>query len=411
MLKRTINFLRGNIRLEVCGPFPERFLNLCAQNGVPFWGVEWLDQTSLRLTVTRRGSRTAMDLAERVQCTLTPAHPAGVPYFLERFRKRYALLAGLALSLAAVCVLSRFVLTIDVEGNETVPTAQILSELRRQGLRVGVYGPGLDEGALAHETLLQLPQLSWMAINLHGTRAQVVVREAIPKPEAEDEKTVGDIVAQSGGLVLHMETLAGEARCQVGSIVAAGEVLISGSVRLEGPEYGGGVDLGWQQVHAAGRVYARTWRTMTAVLPLEAQVKEYTGAEERRYILSFLGRRVVFSRNSGISFPKYDKINETWTAVLPGGREMPLALTRETARAYTLRPVPVDQAAAQDLLEARLLEMLKGELGDGAVLETRYTARVEDGLLKVTLQAECQEEIGRFVPGSQAPPEPAAGSE
>ena len=48
MLKRTVNFLRGTVRLEAEGPFPERFLNLCAQNQVLFWGVEWLDQTRLR---------------------------------------------------------------------------------------------------------------------------------------------------------------------------------------------------------------------------------------------------------------------------------------------------------------------------------------------------------------------------
>ena len=170
MLKRTVNFLRGSVRLEVAGPFPERFLNLCAQNGVPFWGVEWVDQTCLRLNVTRRGSSRAVELAQRVGCTATHARHAGIPYFLERFRRRYALLAGLALSLAAVCVLSRFVLTIDVQGNQTVPTAKILSELRRQGLRPGVYGPGLDQGLLVQETLIQLPELSWMAVNLHGTR-------------------------------------------------------------------------------------------------------------------------------------------------------------------------------------------------------------------------------------------------
>ena len=125
MLKRTVNFLRGTVRLEAEGPFPERFLNLCAQNQVLFWGVEWLDQTRLRLNVTRRSRALAGQLAERVGCTLTPAGESGVPYFLSRFRKRYALLVGLALSLTAVCVLSRFVLTIDVEGNQKVPTAQI----------------------------------------------------------------------------------------------------------------------------------------------------------------------------------------------------------------------------------------------------------------------------------------------
>ena len=193
-------------------------------------------------------------------------------------------------------------------------------------LRVGVYGPGLDERDLAHEALLQLPDLSWMAINLHGTRAQVLVREAVKKPPAEDGSVVGDVVAESGGIVSHMEVLSGEAVCQEGDTVAAGDVLISGSVKLPGPKYGGGVDLGWSQVRAAGRIYARTWRTLTAQVPLEAQVKQYTGSEETCWSLTFLGVRTVFSRNSGISFPEYDKISRAWTAALPSGRELPLTL-------------------------------------------------------------------------------------
>ena len=34
MLKRMVNALRGSVRLEVSGAFPERFLNLCAQRGI-----------------------------------------------------------------------------------------------------------------------------------------------------------------------------------------------------------------------------------------------------------------------------------------------------------------------------------------------------------------------------------------
>ena len=75
------------------------------------------------------------------------------------------------------------VLTIEVEGNEAVSTAEILTELRRQGLRPGVYGPGLDEGTISSAALLGLPELAWMSVNLHGTRAEVLVREAVPAPE------------------------------------------------------------------------------------------------------------------------------------------------------------------------------------------------------------------------------------
>ena len=98
MLKRMVNALRGSVRLEVSGAFPERFLNLCAQRGIVFWNVEWLEATRLRLTVTRQGSGPARALGDKVLCTVVPAEQSGVPFFLGRFRRRYALLVGLALS-------------------------------------------------------------------------------------------------------------------------------------------------------------------------------------------------------------------------------------------------------------------------------------------------------------------------
>lgn len=144
-------------------------------------------------------------------------------------------MVGLALSLTAVCVLSQFVLTIEVEGNEAVSTAEILTELRRQGLRPGVYGPGLDEGTISSAALLGLPELAWMSVNLHGTRAEVLVREAVPAPEVDDEEQVGSIVARSSGIVTHIEPLSGEALVAQGDTVLAGEVLISGAVTLDAP--------------------------------------------------------------------------------------------------------------------------------------------------------------------------------
>ena len=50
------------------------------------------------------------------------------------------------------------------------------------------------------------------------------------------------------------------------------------------------------------------------------------------------------------------------------------------------------------LLEERLLEALRARLGDGEVVHTSFSSAQRDGRLEVTLQAECTEEIGRFVP-------------
>ena len=396
-MQKIINFLRGSVRLEVSGAFPERFLNLCAQNGVSFWAVEWLDAGNLRITVARKDLKRSRALGEKVMCEVKTQLSRGAPAFLARFKKRYALLAGLTLSLMAVCVLSQFVLTVEVSGNETVSTAEIVSQLRRLGVRPGVYGPGIDPAATAQELLLRVDGLSWCAVNMRGTVAEVLVREKVEKPELVDEKVLGDVVARAPGLVTDLSVLEGEAAVKEGDTVLAGELLIAGNIHIEGPEYGE-VDLGWRRVKANGLIYARTWRTLEAEIPLEARVKSYTGEEKALWSLNLLGRRINFYGNSGISFAEYDKITDVWTASLPGGQEMPLSLTRETVRAYDTAPAPVDIAAAEELLRARLDEALRQQLGSGEVISADYTSRAADGKLTVRLQAECKEEIGKFVP-------------
>lgn len=400
MLLRLVNALRGSVRLEVEGAFPERFLNLCAQRGILFWNVEWMEATRLRLTVTRRGSRQVAALGERTLCTVTPARRSGMPYFLARFKKRYAFWVGMGLSMAAVCVLSSFVLTIEVKGNTTVPTAQILTELRRQGLGIGTFGPGLDERTVGNKVLLQLPQLSWLSINLYGTRAEVLVREAVEAPELVDAQEYGSVVARASGIVTRVEALTGEAVVKVGDTVLEGETLISGTVHLEGPAYSDKPEIGQMQVRASGRVYARTWRTMAAQLPLEAQVKRYTGEETDLWSVTALGRRTDFFGKGGISFDRYDKISRTWTLTLPGGEEMPLAVQRETCRAYELETLAVEPDAAEAMLKERLLEALEEAVGEGEIVSTEFAVETENGMLTVTLQAECREEIGTFVPDS-----------
>ncbi len=396
-MQKIINFFRGSVLYTVTGAFPERFLNLCAQNAVAFWGLEWLDDHTLRLCFARKDAKKVRTLAEKVMCQAKAARRAGVPFFLAKFRRRYAFLAGLALAVAAVCVLSRFILTIEVTGNRAVSTAVILSELNRQGVRVGAYGPSIDEKVVSQEALLRIPALSWMAVNLHGTRAEVIVREKVPKPDIVDRTVPSHVVSAATGIITHMEVLEGQPLFQEGDTVLAGEILISGVIDVPEPQYAD-TDLGTRITHAMGNVWARTWRTLEARIPLEAQVKRYTGEEVTRYSLGILDRRLNFYGNSGIPLDKYDKITSSHSLTLPGGRVMPLVLRVERYRGYATEPVALNAEAARTLLEERLLERLDGLVGeDGEVLRTDFTVREENGILVVTLLAECREQIGRVV--------------
>ena len=399
-MRHLMNFLRGMVCVRLIGLFPERMVNLCAQAGIDFWAMEWLDEHTVRFT-TRRGSLGLLEeLAVRAGCQVERESSRGLPDFLGRFRTRYAFLAGLAFALCAVSFLSRFVLTVEVSGNEQVPAAVILSQLRRLGVRPGAYGPALDRKQLAQEALVELKDLSWMAINLHGTRVEVIVREAIKEPERVDETGWFDIVAQADGIVTHIEPEQGDALVGDGDVVAREDVLISGTVTLEPPLYSD-QPVRYYQTHARGRVWARTWRTLTAAIPAETETKDYTGAEKSVWSVNFFGRRMKIFGNTGISWPMYDKITTVRPAVLPGGRELPFSLHRETYREYLPRTVEVDREAARALLEERLQKQLAVLIGeDGEVESTRFSARISGRRLEVTLTAQCLEEIGEERPGA-----------
>ena len=158
-------------------------------------------------------------------------------------------------------------------------------------------------------------------------------------------------------------------------------------------------------------MWARTWRTLTAQIPLEANTKVYTGEDRTIWSLKFLDRRIEIFGNSSISWPFYDKITTVRQLTLPGERALPISLIQESYRAYELESRELDREAAQRLLEEQLKDRLGRLIGeDGQIDSIRFSAKVEDGQLKVTAQAECQEEIGKEVPGS-APPEEHGESE
>lgn len=400
-MKRLLNYLRGTVRIKAVGAFPERLINLCAQRRVEFWAVDWLDGCTLELTVRTRGVRLLQELGGKIGCEITVLDRSGFPEFAGKFCRRYGFLIGLAGALCAVSLMSRFVLTIEITGNETVPDAVILQQLQYRGVRPGAYGPGLDRRQIEQEILLELGELSWMTINLHGTRVEVLVREAQKAPERIDEAGFYHVVADADGIVTHVEAESGAALVTVGDIVAKGDILISGVVTMEPPIYSD-LPTRYYNTHARGRVWCRTWRTLTAVIPLEASVKCHTGRAKTVWSVNFFGKRTEIFGNSSISDGNYDKITSVRQVTLPGGQLLPVCLVREEFREYEIQIVEVDLEEAEKLLEQRLMTCLSELVGeDGRALRVEYQTRVMNGLIHVRAEGECLEEIGQEVPAHE----------
>lgn len=392
-MQKATNYIRGSVRLEAVGPYPERFFNICAARGIRFWKVERVDETTVRLTVALSQARQAQALGPKCLCEVTKIGEEGALHFLGQFRSRYGLLAGLALSLLAVLVLSRFVLVIDITGNTAVPDGVILSELRESGLAPGVYGPSLDERSIANRALMELEELSFLSVNLRGIRAEVVVRESDPAPEVEPTGVASDLIAEKSGVILDLHALAGQPLVGEGDTVEAGDVLVSGTVTITREDDPSQV-ISSYPVLAKGSVWAEVEEQFSAAIPLNCLQKAYTGRVRREYELVILGQSFKISPKAFQPFAYYDKIECSWDLTLSGGLKLPFSLVVREGREYLPETAELSRAGAEEYLRALLENRLAEAVGDdGAVLEQQWDVEERDGALTVTVTARCREQI------------------
>lgn len=395
-MQRIYLYLRGTVRLRVTGTFPERCCNICANGGVGFWGVTRESEESCLLTVALGDEHRVMELGEKAMCRVEIVSYGGLPSVLYGFRHRYGMIAGLVLLVLVFGVLGRFVLVIDVEGNETVTRSQILSQLQSYGFSVGSYGPGVDVRDLSNKMLMDMEELSYLTINISGIHADVIVRERDPVPEVRDLTEIADVVAARDGVIRKVTVVAGRELVQEGQAVQAGEVLISSLLIHEVPD-GSGTVFGSSQVRAEGSVQAYTVHTLSASTPLDALVPDSNAEPETGYALEFLGRHVNFYGNSSILDTDCDKIAILHSITLSEEETLPVGLWELQWRPWAAEPARVNAQSAQAFLKRQLTQRLEELLCGGEVLDMDWQVEQTDGAVTVTLTAQCMEDIGQSV--------------
>lgn len=390
MYRKTVNYLRGIVRLRVESSYPERVINLCAAHGVPFWDLQWESETVFHVRTTRHSLPLLRQITEEAECTVTTQEERGAPVLLRRGKRRYALMAGaLLLVLLSLCG-NIFIWDFRVSGNETVPEEAILRALENCGITVGSVGLELDQRAIRNQVLLELPDLSWLVVNVKGCTAHVQVLERQRPPRAVQEDEITNVVAQRSGLVTEIRALDGKAQVARGSSVTEGQLLISGVVDTERQ--------GVRMVHGMGQVWARTWYDLSVLVPLQTTKRTQQEGETTRIWLD-IGKKQINLYAKGSMLPAdCGKILHYGAVCLPGGFRLPLTVVTEKTVRYQTQRTERTEVEARAEGEAALLTLLQTQMTeDGSVTDTRFASARKGDWLLVTLKAECLEQIGQQV--------------
>lgn len=394
-MEKTVERLRGWAQASVVGNNPERFLNLCADRGIKLTNCRAISEVEIQCIIPRRYIAAAEKCAERAQCELKMLSYRGASYTVGKVKRRYILLSGLFIMLLLLGTSSLHVWDIDIVGNENISSSEILGVLNECGVHIGANWTEFNADMIRSEALSRIPELSFLTVNVHGSRATVIVRERIPVPDLAYNTEPCSIAAAKSGVVSSMNVFRGSPLVAVGNAVLAGDELISSNV--PGVEIWGEVTK-YNSVSAYGEVWANTFYEFTATESLEKQKKEPTGRRAQNYALVFGENRVNFYRNTGIYRDECDTIYDMWELKVDGLFTLPLSVVRETRAQYELQSIFLSPEMIESDLKTQLTQRLKREIGEsGQLLSADFIIRQNDGELIVTLRASCLENIARIV--------------
>ena len=396
MFRKTTDLLRGYVRVRVESAWPERILNLSAARGIELREPQWTSASELRFAVARRDFRAFRQALGNTDARWSLERKAGAPYFFARFRRRYALLAGLAACIALLIVNSLFIWDFEVSGNDTVPDEKILRVLAENGVRRGTFVHSFRSQDICNRTLPELPELSWLTVNVRGCRAYVVVRERVLSPEIVNHRSPTNIVSKRAALVTRVLALDGRAMVQKDAVVQKGQLLISGVAEISDVMQ---PSASTRFLAGKGEVWGRTWHELSVKIPLTYETKCYTGAEKHEYALLWGEKRLKFQKDSSNIGVNCDKIINQSKWQLFGTIALPMTWEEETYLPYETRPLTRTQEQAEAMGREVLERQLAALLGEeGSVTNAQFTAKQQGQMLTVTMSAECLEQIGEEVP-------------
>lgn len=387
MLDRLRRFLAGSVTLRVEGDENDVIAYLLAQ-GIAAHKMARRDG-ALEIEIDWRERKKIAPLLDKSPALVYIKYKYGLPALLLRYRLRPGIPVGAAIFALLLWASTLFIWDIRFVGLETVPEERAAALLSELGCRTGSFLPAIDFYELCNDYIAQSHEISWISVNMRGNIAYVEVREAKEKPEPDDRTYPANLVARRSGVICGLQLAAGRPAVLVGDLVREGELLASG-VYLNKKE------TAFRLLHAEGKVFARTTRTISVTVPYVGEEKVYTGEQTATHTISVLGRSLTFGTKS--TYEACDCEENTEQLKLFGDIVLPIRLTGCVYSEYRMIPVTYTDAEVHAMAERALEEKLEAELSSAEVLtcdlsEETVTDEAGNTALVLTAAVSCIEDI------------------
>ena len=384
MLSTLINCIKGIYIIRAEGRFPERILNIASTSGVYVSNVRREKEDSIIFCVGKKGGEKLL-LTELEGLTLSLKESYGFPVFMERHKKRVLLFSLPLLFLIVTCIFSLFIWQVEIEGGDKKLRKEVSQFITQQGVRTGAFKHDIDHYEIKRAAISEIDDLSWLWVDIKGTKAYVKIRKRTPKPSMNEIHEPADVIAMHSGIIEKMQVYCGVPLFKEGDIVEKGQLIITGVFRSENeniPTY---------YHHATGNVILRLIESKTVVIPKKNIEKIPTGNKKSIFRISFEKNNINFSLNSGISYGEYDKIEKKYKLPL-----LPVSFSKIDFLETKVKSSETDiSAEIEKRRKAFLSALVKNKM---ELVELTEDITESENSVTVTFSADCRVRTDKEIP-------------
>lgn len=330
------------------------------------------------------GQLHALDqLAAEYHLAVTVERKKGLRFHFYRVKYRWGLIGGLLLFSAILFYFSNTIVSIEINGNETIPTAAMEEALAEVGIERGAFLPALNLRNCELDVRLLIPELNWVGIRHTNGRVVVDLTEATRPPQKIAAHIPTNLVATKTAYLETVQCYDGDIIHNSGDTVKAGDLILSG-IRSD--------ELGNVTLHHADGIAIGVYRESAELFQPYVEELRLTEDAVSRTDLLFFGRRIALPGSDPVTSDYAYEEYESPFCIL--GHAIPIGLLHKTYQPYRYEIRSYSYDEAQALLTKQQARYEAAMYTDCEILDRKLTYSEEENGLRCQISYVIRGEIG-----------------
>lgn len=364
--------LQGYLVCIMEGGQYHRVINICRKRKIYLWQLRF-GENGIHFLVLAADYDELLEIATMCGSRLIVKEKRGLPYFIKKYKKHCAFPAGLMLAVICIYVMSLYIWNIEITGNSYYTEETISSFLNEINAGCGSLKGTLVPSEIETEMRIRYPYVSWVSVQIVGTKLLVAMEEGVLEKEQTQEE-YKDIVATADGIVASIVTRKGTALVHAGDEVKKGDMLIRGSVDIIGDDL---TVIQTLETGADGDIVIRTDYPVSQRLPRTYKKKVYTGESHRHLSFDLLNHH--FDIGSGEPFfENSEKVSETKKFRLTRNFYLPFIFTKATETEYIWEKARYDDAVLEHQMAVYTEEIINNIQSVGGKIIENHVSHTSD---------------------------------